>query len=185
MDCNGSAEQPTSACVDTPPLSIGALSMIVAVADNGVIGKGNELPWRLSADLRYFKQRTLGKPIIMGRKTWESIGRPLPGRENVVVTRDSEYRADGATLFHSLDDAIAAYAKEPEIMVIGGASIYELALPLISRLYLTRVHINVDRGDAFFEVPDLAEWQQRCHRYLSGEQGQPDCTFEVYDRKLS
>ncbi|MFK8051573.1 MAG: dihydrofolate reductase [Woeseiaceae bacterium] len=158
------------------------LSMIVAVADNGAIGKGNELPWRLAADLRYFKQRTMGKPIVMGRKTWESIGRPLPGRDNIVITRDAQFSADGAHVVSSLEQAIVACKDAAEIMIIGGAMIYEQALPLVSRLYLTRVHITVDAADAFFELPDIKAWHVTCNHFLKGENKEPDCTFQVLER---
>lgn len=156
--------------------------MIVAVADNGVIGKGNQLPWRLSADLRYFKQRTMGKPIVMGRKTWESIGRPLPGRDNIVITRDEAYIAEGARVVPSLEQAISTCESQPEIMIIGGASIYEQALPLVSTIYLTRVHVNIDGGDTFFEIPDSTGWRVACNHFLAGENGEPNCTFQVLER---
>ncbi|MEN7344158.1 MAG: dihydrofolate reductase [Pseudomonadota bacterium] len=182
MRLNNAEVPATGGCADTPALQQGALAVIVAVADNGVIGKGNALPWRLSADLRYFKQRTLGKPIVMGRKTWESIGRPLPGRENIVISRDSAYQAEGAVLVPSLEAALAHCDKAAEIMIIGGASIYEQVMPMASRLYLTRVHLDVEGGDAFFDMPSLDGWTVRCNHFLPGENGEPDCTFQVYDR---
>ena len=158
------------------------LSLIVAVSDNDVIGKDNQLPWHLSADLRYFKQRTMGKPIVMGRKTWESIGRPLPGRDNIVISRDADYRAEGATVVHSLDAALAHAADADEIMIIGGASVYEAALPLVDRIYMTRVHVTVDGGDTIFRPPAMTDWRERCRHFLAGERGDPDCTFIVKDR---
>ena len=120
-----------------------ALAVIVAVADNGVIGRNNSLPWHLPEDLRYFKRVTLGKPVVMGRKTFESIGRPLPGRANIVITRSHEWSVDGVSVVNSLDDAlrlaadIAALDGADELMVIGGAEIYTNAIPLAQRLYLT------------------------------------------------
>lgn len=138
------------------------LAIIVAAAKNGVIGKGNQLPWHLPQDLKYFKSVTMGKPVIMGRKTYESIGRPLPGRMNIVVTRDKSWNAAaGLVVVHSLNDAInAAALADPaplEAMIIGGAQIYREALPLVDRIYLTEVDVEPD-GDAFFSLPDMRMW---------------------------
>ena len=119
------------------------ISIIVAASTNNVIGVQGELPWRLSDDLKRFKAVTMGKPIIMGRKTWESIGRALPGRQNIVITRQPDYLADGCDVVESVDEAIAAAGDADEVMVIGGSQIYDMALPLASRLYLTRVHAEV------------------------------------------
>ena len=125
------------------------LSVIVAAARNGVIGRNNALPWHLPEDLRYFKRVTMGKPIVMGRKTWESIGRPLPGRTNIVITRRPDYAAEGARVVGSLEEAlslaedIALIDGSNELLVIGGAEIYKAALPLASRLYLTEVQADV------------------------------------------
>ena len=115
------------------------ISIIVAVAENGVIGDNNRLLWHISEDLRRFKRITTGHPVVMGRKTWESLGRPLPGRENVVVTR-RELSFDGAQTVHSLDEAYALFPPEEEVFVIGGAQIYGEALSAADRFYLTRVH---------------------------------------------
>lgn len=163
-------------------------SLIVAVADNGVIGSNNQLPWRISADLKYFKQVTLGKPIIMGRLTFESIGKPLPGRTNIVMTRDTRWQADGVERASDLTEALAiankiadASALE-EVMIIGGASIYREALPQADRLYLTRVHTQVD-GDAFFPELDLSEWRETPVKYLAAEGTTPACSFVCLDRK--
>lgn len=128
------------------------ISIVVAASENNVIGREGELPWRLSDDLKHFKAITMGKPIVMGRKTWESIGRPLPGRQNIVVTRQSGFAAAGCAVVASVDEAIAAADDAPEIMIIGGSEIYALFMPCAERLYLTRVHATVD-GDAFF--PEL------------------------------
>ncbi|MFI2812930.1 MULTISPECIES: type 3 dihydrofolate reductase [Microbulbifer] len=136
------------------------VALIAAVARNGAIGMGNRLPWRISGDLQYFKRTTLGKPVVMGRKTYESIGRPLPGRDNIVISRNPEWRADGVICVASLDEALAtasasaAASGAEEVMVIGGAEIYRQALPLARRLYLTEVDAEVE-GDAFF--PDLGD----------------------------
>ncbi len=135
------------------------ISLIVAVSANGVIGRGDELPWHLSDDLKRFKQLTLGKPIVMGRKTFESIGRALPGRQNIVLTRQSELAADDCDVVSSIDAAIAAAGDAGEIVVIGGSEIYKLFLPLAERVYMTRVHIDVD-GDARFPELDDEQWQE-------------------------
>lgn len=166
---------------DTPEAP--RVGLIVAVSDNGVIGKGNTLPWRLSADLRYFKQRTMGKPIIMGRKTWESIGRALPGRQNIVVSRDARFDAPGADTVTSIDAALDVCESSEEIMIIGGAAIYAATMPMVDTLYLTRVHVHVEGGDAFFESIDETDWLTVCEHRCPGESGQPACTFYVYERR--
>lgn len=135
------------------------ISLIVAVSANGVIGRGGELPWHLSDDLKRFKQLTLGKPIVMGRKTFESIGRALPGRQNIVLTRQTEFAADECDVVSSVDAAIAASGDAGEIVVIGGSEIYKLFLPLAERIYMTRVHIDVD-GEVRFPELDDELWQE-------------------------
>jgi dihydrofolate reductase len=141
------------------------ISMIVAAAENGVIGRDGQLPWRQPTDLRTFRRLTMGRPIIMGRKTFQSIGKPLDGRTNILVTRDAKFRADGVHCVLSLDAAIAmarpiAEASENrEIMIIGGAELYRAAMPLATRLYLTRIHAT-PAGDAVFETPAAALWRQ-------------------------
>jgi len=135
------------------------LSIIVAMAANGVIGRDNKLPWHLPADLRHFKQTTMGKPILMGRKTRESIGRPLPGRSNIVITRDDSYRADGCVVVTSIAAALQAGSGHDELMVIGGAELYRQVLPDTETIYLTRIHETFE-GDTFFpEIPNT-EWHQ-------------------------
>lgn len=134
------------------------ISIVVAASTNNVIGVGGELPWRLADDLRHFKAITMGKPIIMGRRTWESIGRPLPGRRNIVMTRQSNYAADGCDVVTTPAAALAAAGAADEVMVIGGGHIYEMFLPKAGRLYLTRVHASID-GDTFFPAVDAADWQ--------------------------
>jgi dihydrofolate reductase len=136
-----------------------SLSLIAAMAENRVIGRGNALPWRLPADLAHFKRLTLGKPIVMGRRTWESLPGLLPQRRHVVVTRDPAYEAPGAQVVHSIDEALDAASDSPEIMVIGGADLYRQTLPGAGRLYLTQVHARVD-GDAFFPDFDPADWRE-------------------------
>ena len=134
------------------------LSLIVARASNGVIGKDNQLPWHLPADLKYFKAVTMGKPIVMGRKTFESIGRPLPGRHNIVVTRNPDFTSNGITVVHSVEAAIAAAIEVAEIMLIGGTELYKLSLPLADRIYLTEIHQDFD-GDAHFPVLE-SRWRE-------------------------
>lgn len=141
----------------SPPQPVANLSLIAALADNGVIGRGNALPWHLPADLAHFKRLTIGKPIIMGRRTWESLPGLLPHRPHVVVTRDRAYQAEGAGVAHSLHDALVLAGDVDEVMVVGGAQLYAQALPLASRLYLTRVHAGVE-GDAYFPPFDADDW---------------------------
>lgn len=135
-------------------------SLVVAMARNRVIGRDNQLPWRLPADLAYFKQVTMGHPIIMGRRTWESIGRPLPGRQNIVVTRQRDYQAAGCTVVGSLDQAWAAAGDAGEVCVIGGTSIFAEALPSADRIHLTEVDAEVP-GDTYFPPFDRSEWVER------------------------
>lgn len=135
-------------------------SLVVAVARNGVIGRENRLPWRLPGDLAYFKRVTLGRPVIMGRRTWESIGRPLPGRLNIVVTRNPDYRAPGATVVGSLDEAWRATGEVEEACVIGGTSLFAEALPQADRIHLTEVDADVE-GDTFFPPYDRSQWVER------------------------
>lgn len=125
------------------------LSLVVAMTPDRVIGREGGLPWHLSADLQHFKAVTMGHPIVMGRKTYESIGRPLPGRHNIAVTRSRDFAADGVTVVHSLDEALQAAGDAPEIMIIGGAQLYAATLPLADRLFVTQVQANVP-GDTFF-----------------------------------
>lgn len=166
------------------------LAMIVAQSQNRVIGHRNRLPWYLPEDLKYFKRITQGKPIIMGRKTFESIGRPLPGRTNIVITRDPDWQGKGAgvRVVHSLQDAIelaeslALINGLDEALVIGGAEIYALALPRAERIYLTQVHAEVE-GDAFFPRLDPAEWQEVGRQDFAAVEPNPyDYSFIVLDR---
>lgn len=136
-----------------------SLSIVVAVAENGVIGHANGLPWRLPDDLKRFKSLTLGKPIVMGRKTYDSIGRPLPGRTNIVVSRQPGLQIEGCVVVNSVEAAIAAAGTATEVMLIGGAELYRRALSAVNTIYLTRVHANVP-GDAYFPELDLAQWHE-------------------------
>ncbi|HEY5046740.1 MAG TPA: dihydrofolate reductase [Rhizomicrobium sp.] len=137
------------------------IALVVAIADNGTIGNAGRIPWRIPEDMRHFKALTLGKPCIMGRKTWESLPRkPLPGRTNIVVTRDSRFATDGAVVAHTLEKALEIAAREnAEIMIIGGAQIYAAALPRAGIVYLTEVHADYE-GDAWLEGFDRAVWRE-------------------------
>jgi len=163
-------------------------SMIVAMAENRVIGINNNLPWYLPNDLKYFKQVTMGKPILMGRKTYESIGKPLPGRTNIVITRNESWQANGVKVVHSLEDAfslansIVEIDGQDEMMVIGGDQIYQTSLPAIDRIYLTKVHAEVD-GDAYFPELDWSEWKEVAREDFKAEGPNPyDYSFIVFDR---
>ncbi len=135
------------------------VALVAAVAEGGVIGRDGALPWHISEDLQHFKKVTMGKPVVMGRKTYESIGKPLPGRSNIVVTRNLGLELDGVTVVHSLDEALrmAERFRPAETFLIGGAELYQLALPKVDRMYLTRVHKKFD-GDTFFPEFDPDEW---------------------------
>ncbi len=137
-----------------------AISMIVARSRNHVIGRDNQMPWKISADLQFFKKVTMGHPVIMGRKTWESIGRPLPGRRNIVVSRNADLKLTGAEVVHSLDAALATLNEFPRVFVIGGEQLFTQAFPKADRLYITEIDIDVDDGDTFFEVPNQSEWEE-------------------------
>ena len=164
------------------------VSLIVAQAQNRVIGRNNALPWYLPNDLKYFKKVTLGKPIIMGRKTYESIGRPLPGRPNIVISRQQDYAPEGISVVPNLEEAISLAESlveingGDEVMVIGGAQIYALALPQADRLYITQVHAEVE-GDAHFPEFNLEQWQELGREDFSAQEPNPyDYSFIVYER---
>ncbi len=165
------------------------LSLIVATANNNVIGKNNTMPWHLPADLAYFKKMTLGKPIIMGRKTFESIGRPLPGRQNIVISRDENYVPQGkgaerVDTVISIEQALALVAHVDEIMVIGGGAIYRHCLPKAQKLYITHINADID-GDTFF--PDYEDdWENiQRDRRLADEKNIYDVDFAIYKRKIA
>ena len=167
------------------------LAIIVAAARNGVIGRNNALPWYLPGDLQYFKRITMGKPVVMGRKTFESIGRPLPGRTNVVVSRDPHFSAEGIKTVHSLDEAlelaadIALIDGVDELVVIGGEQIYLEALPRARRLYLTEVHADVE-GDARLPSVRWEEWREVSRERHSAQGANPyDYSFVVFERLQS
>jgi dihydrofolate reductase len=167
-------------------MSPAKLTIVVAVANNGVIGHNNTLPWHLPADLRHFKITTMGKPILMGRKTHESIGRALPGRLNIVLTTQHDYVAEGCRVVRSIDEAIGIVESEggDEVMVIGGAKLYEEALPRADRIHLTRVHADI-AGDTWFPELEASDWTE-----IASEQRQADtdnahaCTFVTLVRRV-
>ena len=163
-------------------MSVPLITLIVAVADNGVIGRDNALPWHLPEDLKRFKRLTMGKPMIMGRKTFESIGKPLPGRRNLLVTRDTNYRLPGVEVVHGADEAIAATADVPEIMVIGGAELFRLFLPLAGRVHLTRVHAKVEGDVKWPPLPGTWEVTTR-ERYEADDRHAHAMTFEVWEKR--
>lgn len=142
-----------------------AIALIVARTRNNVIGRDNGMPWHLPEDLRYFRRVTMNKPVIMGRNTWESLGKPLPGRDNIVVTRNENFYAHGATVVNDIDTALllanslAAARGADEIMIIGGAQIYRDVMPRIDRAYITEIDADID-GDTFFPVLNAAEWRE-------------------------
>ena len=137
-----------------------ALELVVAVAENDVIGRGNQLPWHLPADLRHFKSLTLGKPVLMGRKTYESIGKALPGRTNIVLSRSEDFVPGDCVVVKTLDEARIAAGTQTAIMVIGGAEIYRQCLPLASRIHLTLVHTHIEDGDTIFSGWRGADWEE-------------------------
>ncbi|MFA0447752.1 diacylglycerol kinase [Vibrio breoganii] len=157
------------------------VSMIAAMANNRIIGKDNQMPWHLPADFTWFKKCTMGKPVIMGRKTYESIGRPLPGRHNIVISRDAELTIEGVTTVTSIESALEVVTDEPEVMIIGGGSIYEHCLPMAHKLYLTYIDLEVD-GDTQF--PDWGEGWKQIHleQYFSDEKNAHDMQFVVLEK---
>lgn len=134
------------------------IAMIVAMDRNRLIGADGDMPWRLPAELRYFRSVTMGKPIIMGRKTFEAIGRPLPGRHNIILTRNRSYAAPGCSVVHSMEEALQVAGKVEEVMVIGGSAVYRSFLPHAHRLYLTCIEATFE-GDTYFPVIDRAQWR--------------------------
>jgi dihydrofolate reductase len=167
------------------------IAIYVAIAENGVIGREGGLPWQLSTDLKRFKATTMGKPIVMGRKTWESFPRkPLPGRLNIVVTRDRDFRAEGAEVVHSLEDGLTlakvrgrCMADADEICILGGGEIYRQALPLADRLYVTHVMAEVD-GDTRFPPIDAATWEPvSTEDFPAGDKDTHATRYTVYERR--
>jgi dihydrofolate reductase len=158
------------------------LSIIVAAADNGVIGSGNQLPWRLPDDLKRFKALSLGKPIVMGRKTFDSIGRPLPGRLNIVISRQPGLEIPGCRVVTSIDEALAAAQPAPEIVIVGGADIYRQILPRVQTIHLTRVHAEI-AGDAVFPTLQEHEWREVAKEYHPADERHAHAfTFSTLER---
>ncbi len=158
------------------------ISIVVAMDKKGVIGLKGALPWRLSADLKHFKAITMGKPLIMGRKTHTSIGRPLPGRKNIVITHSQDFKAEGCVVVHSLDDAFQVADGVNEVMIMGGSSIYNQALARTDRLYVTEVHADVE-GDVYFPEFDKDEWKEfERQEYTAGENNEFDYSFVGLER---
>lgn len=166
-----------------------AVGMIVAMASNGVIGRDNQLPWHLPNDLKYFKATTMGKPIVMGRKTYESIGRPLPGRPNIVISSDPTFQAEGVLPASTIDQALALGKQTArdigvsELMIIGGSQVYKALLPAVDRLYLTEVHAEVE-GDSYFPCLNFEQWQELERELFVAEGGNPfDYSFVIYQKR--
>jgi len=162
--------------------------LVVAVAENGVIGRGSGLPWKLSSDLKFFRAVTMNKPLIMGRKTFESIGKPLDDRDNIVITRNAAFEAAGILVAANFEEALEIAQEKArtrgvdEISVIGGAQIYELALPKADRIYLSEIHASPD-GDTFFPKIDSAQWRETSReRHSAGPRDSADYSFVVLDR---
>ncbi len=159
------------------------ISIIVAMDKKGVIGLEGDLPWHLSADLKRFKAMTMGKPLIMGRKTHESIGRPLPGRKNIILTQSQEFKAEGCTVVHSLEEALLAAGEVDEVMIMGGSGIYDQSLDRANRLYITEVHADVS-GDVYFPEFDGGEWVEiEREDHSADDKNDFDYSFVVKERK--
>jgi dihydrofolate reductase len=164
------------------------LAAVIAVSENNVIGAGNAIPWRISSDLQWFRKNTMGKPMIMGRRTFESLPGPLSGRTSIILTRATDYQANGALVAHSVDEALkladldAKARGADEIAIIGGSEIYQLLLPHTTRFYLTRVHAHID-GDTFFPPLDPAQWTTVFSEFhTASEKNQFNHTFQILDR---
>lgn len=159
------------------------ISMIAAMAEDRVIGLDNQMPWHLPADLQFFKRVTLGKPVIMGRKTYQSIGRPLPGRVNIVLTRDKELQIEGVTCVQTAEQALALVQQAPEVMVIGGATIYQQFLEQATRLYLTFIDLKVAGDTQFPDYQAVAEWRQiECEQHAADEKNSYNYQFVTLER---
>ncbi len=158
------------------------VSLIAALARNRVIGRDNSLVWHIPADLAHFKKITHGHPVVMGRKTWDSIGRPLPGRRNLVVTRQEAWNAQGAEPVASLQEALSLCVEAPEVFVIGGAQIYEQALPLAHRLWLTEIDAE-PQGDAWFPAWPRDRFEQISREHHEAQAGIPAFDFVLYERR--
>ena len=161
------------------------ISFIVAMDNNRVIGKDNQLPWHLPADLKFFKKTTMGHPIVMGRKTHESIGKPLPGRENIIVTRNERYHSEGCTVFHSVEELIRLDAEntDKEIFVIGGAELFRTMFPFADRLYITQIDHEF-AGDTYFPDYNESDWYlASSDKGVKDEKNPYDYFYNIYDRR--
>ena len=159
------------------------ISFVAAMGKNRVIGKNNSLPWAMPADMKRFKELTMGKPVIMGRKTFESIGVPLPKRMNIILTRDHDYGAEGCIVVHSADEALNAAKSAKEAMVIGGSQIYKEFLPRANRMYLTIIDAGIE-GDAYFPKYDAEEWEETAYEeHERDAENQYNYTFITLERK--
>jgi dihydrofolate reductase len=161
------------------------ISILVAIADNNVIGKDNKLVWNLPADLRLFKNLTMGHTIVMGRKTFDSIGKPLPGRKSIIITRQKDYKVEGCVVVNSLEEAMQKIENEDEVFIIGGAQIFELAMELADRVYLTKID-NAFEGDTFFPEIHSDQWVlTKNESFLPDEKNVYSYTFKIYNRKIN
>ena len=161
------------------------ISLLVAADENNVIGKDNQLPWHLPNDLKYFKNLTWGMPIVMGRKTYQSIGKPLPGRKNIVLTHQADWQAEGVNMVHSIEEAkeVAAKSDCKEMFIIGGAEVFKTVFPTADRLYLTRIHHSFE-GDVFLPDWDRGNWHLKSERFCApDEKNNYPHTFQVWDKK--
>ena len=165
-------------------MSYPKVTFIVAAAENNAIGKGNQMPWHLPNDFKYFKAKTMDHSIIMGRKTFESIGKPLPGRRNIIISRQPTLNIEDVDVANSLQDVINYCRDEREIFIIGGAEIFNQAMPMADEILLTRVHTNIEGADAFFpELPE-SDWELISQeKHNKDDKHQYDYTFEEYKRK--
>ncbi|MCF6768033.1 dihydrofolate reductase [Thiotrichales bacterium 19S11-10] len=159
------------------------ISFIVAYAKNQVMGKNNQLPWHIKDDLQLFKKHTLNKPIIMGRKTFESIGRPLPNRRNIILTRQENYQSQDIEVYFSIDDILKLNDTQLEIMIIGGAEIFKLFMPMVERIYLSTIEAEIE-GDTFFPIWDQSNWACHSHQIFNkNKENDYPFKFEIWEKK--
>ncbi|WP_438862917.1 type 3 dihydrofolate reductase [Neptunicella sp.] len=160
------------------------ISMIAAMANNRIIGLDNQMPWHLPADLKHFKATTLGKPVVMGRKTYQSIGKALPGRLNIVISRDPSFKPDDATVVAGPEQALMVAGPVDEVMIIGGGTVYQHFLPLCQRLYITEIELNVDGDTQFPDYQTAATWQQiECQEYSADDKNPYAYRFVTLQRQ--
>jgi len=160
------------------------ISLIAAMDKNKVIGKNNSLPWNMPEDMKYFRDKTKGKPVIMGRKTYESIGKPMPQRTNIIITKDQDYKVEGCIVVHSIDEALKAAGNVEEVMVIGGSQIYKEFLPKANRMYLTFIDAEFE-GDTYFPEYNIEEWKEISYEEHERDAENPhDYRFVVLERAV-